>query len=320
MRCATTIIVKPLMRDTLTAIRVPLPPTAGVLRGRSGYRFDRGPLFNRALRVRKRLARLHPTPARLYSPESRRRSHRPPRRTQITFEPSAEVSAVLTCGSPEAGMIVPAVSPPENALHELGHRSRNRPNFMRIVGRSFLQTAVSQTDWGGVDQPNRRIHVSNGAGDDHYSNKSLPRHEDSSGSDSGSTPTRNGLAVNRCPERHHVPSTRHHTARRYRAKTAHDATPSRYRRARIYQQHTNAAGVTTRTTAPTMRPDYDPTGRCHPRTDHLPTKPPGVGFPHVVYGRVSPSEWLPVTFSRQNVGNPCRRALKTDHFMRELAK
>ena len=149
-----------------------------------------------------------------------------PAAPQITFERSAEFSALPTGGSHEAGMIVPAVSPPENALHELGHRSRNRPNFMRIVGRSFLQTAVSHTDWGGVDQPNRRIHVSNGAGDDHYSNKSLPRHEDSSGSDSGSTPTRNGLAVNRCPERHHVPSTRHHTARRYRAKTAHDATPS----------------------------------------------------------------------------------------------
>ena len=69
-----------------------------------------------------------------------------------------------------------------------------------------------------------------------------------------------------------------------------------------------------------MRPDCDLSGRCHPRTAHLPTKPPGVGFPHVVYGRVSPSnEWLPVTFSRQNVGNTCRRALKTDHFVRALA-
>ena len=81
-----------------------------------------------------------------------------------------------TCGSPEAGMIVPAVSPPENAPNELGHRPRNRPNFMRFGGCSNLQTAVSHADWGGVDQPNRRIHISNGAGDDHCSNKSLPRH------------------------------------------------------------------------------------------------------------------------------------------------
>ena len=99
-----------------------------------------------------------------------------PAAPQITFEPSAEVSAVPTCGSPEAGMIVPAVSPPENAPNELGHRPRNRPNFMRFGGCSSLQTAVSHADWGGVDQPNRRIHISNGAGDDHCSNKSLPRH------------------------------------------------------------------------------------------------------------------------------------------------
>ena len=71
-----------------------------------------------------------------------------PAAPQITFEPSAEVSAVPTCGSPEAGMIVPAVSPPENAPNEPAHRPRNRPNFMRFGGCSNLQAAVSHADGG----------------------------------------------------------------------------------------------------------------------------------------------------------------------------
>ena len=112
-----------------------------------------------------------------------------------------------------------------------------------------------------------------------------------------------------------VPEPDCFVATRYRARTANDATPSGYRPARIYQQHSNAAGVTTRPAAPTMRPDCDPSGRCHRRTAHLPTKPPGVDFPM----------WCTVGLARASgsrsllVGNTCRRALKTGHFVRVLA-